>query len=176
MTMTWAAFAAALNGRRDASGALDALTTAAMPDLQAMLDAIGAGEAGPLLAQSRAADPQRRRTKLAAALDIIDGRVPVNARVTQRALFGRRHNSTAQFFPSGDRVRSALVASLIDSELGGEPERLRTRVATAATGFETALAAERSGRSTGDQAAEMADARRALQYVVQLLVTDLQSR
>lgn len=174
--MTWASFESALGGHRSASGALAALTMSCMPDLQAMLDRIGAGEAGPLLAAAQAAGSQERRSKLAAGLEIIDHHVPVDDRVTKQARFGRRRVSTSQLSPGIDMVLTALVASLIDSDLGGDAERLRARVAVAASGMERVLAADLHGLSKSDRVTEASAARRVLQRVLQLLLNDLQPR
>ena len=179
MTMTWANFAAALDGRRDASEALDALTGTSPADFQEMLDAIGAAEAGPLIAQARAADAEERHASLAAALDLIDTHLPVvggPATSPGRPLFGRRRAPANPVSPSGDMLRSALLAALIDSALGGDPESLRSRLATATTGWESALAADLNGASKSERAAETSSARLALRRVLQLLMNDLESR
>ena len=78
--------------------------------------------------------------------------------------------------PNGDMVRSALVAALIDSELGGDAEMLRARIATAASGWENALAADLKGWAKSEQLAEISAARRVLQRVLQLLLHGLESR
>jgi hypothetical protein len=51
-----------------------------MDDIQAILDGIGAGEAGRLLANALTAGSQERRTKLAAGLSIIDDHLPLEFR------------------------------------------------------------------------------------------------
>jgi hypothetical protein len=80
MAMTWAAFESALGGHLDSAGALDALITSCTVDVQAMLDRIGAGEAGRLPAEAVTAETETRLSKLAAALDVIDARLPVEVR------------------------------------------------------------------------------------------------
>ena len=176
MTMTWATFASALDGHRDASAALDALTMSPMADVQAMLDGIGAGDAGPFLAQIQTDDSQERRSVLAAGLDIIDHHVPVDSQVTKPALFSRRRTWTGQAGLSGDALRIVLVASLIDAELGGDFERLRARVAMAATWMEDAFAADLKGLSKRERGVEGQAARRALRRVLQLITNELQAR
>lgn len=148
MTMTWVAFEDALSGHRDPTEALDALTTSSMEDLQAALDRIGADEAGHLLAQTPTADSQARLAKLAAGLGIIDLHLSVG-RVRKLALFGTRY-SWADHDPNGDTIRSAHLASLIDSALGGEPEKLRTRVAATAAWWDRAITADLNDLSKED--------------------------
>jgi hypothetical protein len=174
MTLTWAAFESALSGHLHPSGAIDALTVSSAVDIRAMLGRIGAGEAGRLLADALTAESETRLSKLAASLDIIDHHLPVG-RVRKSTMLSRRSVWVGQV-PTGDSVRSALVASLIDAELGGDPERLRARIAVVATGWEGVVAADLNGLSKSDRAAETSAARRALQTVLKLLLNELQSR
>lgn len=174
MTMTWVAFESALDGHSDPSGALDALTTSSLQDLQAMLDRIGAGEAGPLLADATTAESETRMAKLTAGLEIIDHHLPTG-RAKAATMFRRRSVWVGQA-PDGDSVRSALVAGLIDSVLGGDPEGLRTRITVAATWWDDAVAAELKGLSKSDRETEASAARRVLQTVIKLLLNDLQGR
>jgi len=175
MTMTWATFESALSGQSDASNALDSLTTSRMDDVQAMLGRIGAGEAGRLLTKALMVESQERRAKLAAGLDIIDDRLPVG-RVRRQSRFSRRYVWAGQDSPNSDMIGAALPASLIDAELGGDPEALRTRVANVAAWWEPAIATDLNGLSTSDRGAELSAARRVLQTVMQLLLNEMQSR
>src|SRR5581483_9803785 len=103
MTMTWAAFESALSGQPDACKALDSLATWCMDDVQAILDRIGAGEAGHLIAKAQTAESQERRAKLAASLDTIDDHLPVG-RVTRQSRFSRRYVWVGQDSPNSDVV------------------------------------------------------------------------
>ena len=97
-----------------------------------MPDGIGAGEAGRLLAEAVTAETESRLSKSAAGLEIIDGRLPVGVR--KAGMFGRRHVGAGRA-SDGDSVRCVLLASLIDSVSGGDPERLRGRLVMARTGW-----------------------------------------
>lgn len=174
MTLTWTAFESSLSGHSTPFAAIDALTTASMEEVQVMLDGIGAGEAGGLLAAVRAAESETRLSKLAAALEIIDRRLPAG-RVRKATLFSRGSVRAGQL-PDADSVRCALLASLIDAALGGDPEGLRARIAVAATGWERALAAELNGLSKSGRETETTAARRVLQAVIKLLLNELESR
>jgi len=145
-----------------------------MDDVQAMLDRIGADEAGRLLAQALTAESQTRLSKLAASLAVIDRHLPVG-RVKRSVLSSRRHVWVGQV-PNGDSARSALLASLIDSVLGGDPEGLRTRLFVVSAWWEGAVAADLDGLSKSDRRTETSAARRVLQRVIQLLLNELQSR
>jgi hypothetical protein len=174
MTLTWAAFESALSEHLDPSGAIDALTTSSAEDVQAMLDRIGAGEAGRLLADALTADSETRLSKLAASLDIIDRHLPVG-RVRKSVMLHRRSVWAGQP-PNGDSVRSALLASLIDAELGGDPKRLRARIAVVATGWDGVVAADLNGLPKSARETETSAARRVLQTVIKLLLNELQTR
>ena len=174
MTLTWAAFESALSGHLDPSGAINALIMSSAEDVRAMLDRIGAGEAGRLLADALTAESETRVSKLAAGLDIIDHHLPVG-RVRKSVMLSRRSVWAGQV-PNGDSVRSALVASLIDAALGGDPERLRARIAVVATWWDGVVAAELNGLSKSAREAETSAARRVLQAVIKLLLSELQSR
>jgi hypothetical protein len=176
MTLTWAAFETALSGQLDPSGAIDALGKPSMENLQATLESIGAGEAGRLLADALTADAVTRPSKLAASLEVIDQHLPVGQARKPTLLRRRRLGEGGQAAPTADSIRSALVASLIDAELGGDPERLRTRIAVAAASWDSAVVANLNGLSKGDRNAEMSAARRVLQLVLRLLLNDLDSR
>lgn len=174
MTLTWTAFQAALDGAPDPSGAIDALTASSALDLPAMLDRIGAAEAGRLLTEALTADREARLATLAASLDIIESHLPAG-RVSKPSIFSRRSAWTGAA-PTADSVRSALVASLIDAALGGDPEQLRTRITVVATQWETAVQPELKGLSKADRDAETSAARHVLQAVIKLLLADIQSR
>jgi hypothetical protein len=172
--MTWAALETVLGGHLDASGALDALTTSSMQDVQAMLDGIDAGEAGRLLAEALTAEPQTRLAKLAAGLEIIDQRLPTG-QVRRAAVFGWRRGWVGET-SNGDSIRAALLASLIDAVLGGDPEGLRTRAVAATAGWEGAIVPELKGLSKRDVQAEIMAGRRVLRIVFQLLLHEIQTR
>ena len=175
MTMTWAAFESAISGATDAREALDALATSSMDDIQAMLDSVGVGDAGRLLAKALTADAPERQTTLAASLRIIDDHLPAKSE-TRHGLLGRRIAKPDRIFLDGDTIRSILLASLIDSELGGDPEDLRSRAASAAMQWETAVNAELKGLPRKEYNAQAKAGRRVLQKVMQLLLADMQSR
>jgi hypothetical protein len=174
MTMQWATLETAFAGRNNAADALDALVVSSMRDVETMLEGIGAGEAGRMLAEALRAESRERRTKLAASLGIIDKHLPVGR--VKRQILNLQQWVWAGERPAGDALRSALLASLMDSELGGDPERLRERISTASTWWEEAIAPELSALPASDRSAEMSTARRVLQNVVQLLLRDVQSR
>lgn len=141
-----------------------------------MLDRIGAGEAGQLLMEALAveAGSQTYISKLTAGLYEIDDHLPAG-RARRTSILRRRYVWAVQA-PNGDAVGCAMMAALIDSVLGGDPEKLRDRMARAATWFESALAADLNQLSKGDRGTETTTARRALQAVYQLLLKDVQSR
>jgi len=172
--MAWTAFESAVSGQGDAAGALSALLS--MQDVHEMLDRIGANEVGQLLVDALAAEAayQTHISKLTASLDVIDDHLPAS-RVKRASILRRRYVWAGQV-PNGDAVRCAMMAALIDSVRGGDPERLRERMAKAATWFESALAADLNQPSKGDRGTETTTARRALQAVYQMLLKDVQSR
>ena len=139
-----------------------------------MLDGIGAGEAGRLLADALTAESATRLSKLAASLDVIDHHLPVG-RVRKSVMFSRRSVWVGQV-PNGDSVRSALVASLIDAELGGDPEKLRARMTVVTTWWDRAVAADLNGLSKSARETETSAAQRVLQTVIKLLLNELRSR
>lgn len=175
--MTWATFESALDGARDASVVLDALRVSSMAEVQETLGGIGAGEAGPLLAHLQAAGSLERRSKLAASLDIIDRYLVIDAPVAKRrGRFGPTHLWTGQATRYGDMARAALLAGLIDSELGGDAEGQRRRFALALTAVEGHLAAERDRLTTDDFNTEDTEGRRVCLGVSRLVLTGLKSR
>ncbi len=89
------------------------------------------------------------------------------------ALFGRRWVGAGKI-SDGDSVRCVLPACLIDSALGGDPERLRSRLVMAATGWDVAVGAELKGLSKSDFVAGTTAARRTLRAVIQLLLNGIQ--
>lgn len=139
MTLTWVAFESALSGHLAPPGALDALAASSMEELQAILDRVGADEAGRLLAEALSAGSRTRPSKLAACLEIIDRQLPVGR--LRKSLLTRRRVGWAGQARNGDAVRAALVASLIDAELGGDPERLRSRLVMVTARWETGVVA-----------------------------------
>jgi hypothetical protein len=174
MTMTWAAFESALSGHRDPAGALDALTTSSMEDVQAMLDGIGAGEAGRLLKEALAAESPARLSKLAASLEIIDRHLSAGS-MRRADVFPWRRVWVGEA-PTASSKRPALLASLIDAASGGDPEGLRTRMVAVTTGWEAVIIPDLKGLSKADFEAEITAARRALQRVLQLLLAEMENR
>ncbi len=81
-----------------------------------------------------------------------------------------------QVAADGDMLRSALLASLIASELGGDSEELRARLTVITTWWDGAVAADLNGLSKSERGTETSAARRGLQRVMQLLLNELQSR
>jgi hypothetical protein len=157
MAMTWTTFTAALDGADDASAALNALIEFAMPDLQDSLDLVGAAEAGPLLASALKAEASERRAHLDAALEILDARLDTIA----------PHDPETDY---SNVMRTALVGSLIDAELGGDPETRRRRAALAAEAYETHLASSRSRLGKRELSDEAAAGRLVLAAVFKLVV------
>jgi hypothetical protein len=172
--MVWTAFEPAVSGQGDAAGALGALSS--MREVHEMLDRIGAGKGGQLLMGALAAEPgsQARMSKLTEALEVIDDHLPASG--ARKTSILRRRYAGASPVPNGDAVGCAVMAALIDSVLGGDPERLRNRMASAATWFESALAADLNRFTERDRGAETSAGRRALHAVFQLLLKDVQSR
>lgn len=174
MTLKWATLEMALGGRGNAADALDALAISSMRDVESMLERLGAGEAGRMLARALPAEAAERRSGLAASLGIIDDHLPVGR--VKRQILSRQRWVWVGERPTGDALRSALLASLMDSELGSDPERLRERVSTASMWWEEAIVPELRDLPASDRTAEMSAARRVLQSVIQLLLRDMQSR
>lgn len=128
MAITWSTLEAALDGADSAAAVLDALTSTSMAELQETLDAIGAGEAGPLLAGGGpllAAERTEDREQLAAALEIID-----------RSL-------AADEGDSGDAARIEVLAALIAAVISADAEQVRRRATMVFAAREAHLAAVR---------------------------------
>jgi len=165
VTMTWATIESALEGSRSAPEMIAALAGSCAADIEEMLDRIGAGDAGRLLREAGLLHSAERRGKLAACLAVLDG-LPIAGGHTEKGAlsrFGRRRRDLASRY--GDLARCALLASLIDIELGGEPEARRARFARAAMALESYSAAAREG-SAGE--ATEAEIRRARGIFIQV--------
>lgn len=158
--MTWATIETALEGSRTAPEMVAALAGSCAAETGEMLDRVGAGEAEHLLREAQHAQSAERRGKLAACLAVLDKTVVAGVQTHKGALprFGRRRRDLASCY--GDLALCALLASLIDVELGGEPEARRARFARAAMALESHVAAVREG-SAGEVEATEAEIRRA---------------
>jgi len=160
VAMTWATIESALEGSRTAPEMVAALAGSCPVEIEEVLDRIGAGEAGRLLSEAQRAQSAERRGKLAACLAVLDKTVVAGGQTHKGALprFGSRRRDLASRY--GDLALCALLASLIDVELGGEPEARRARFARAAMALESHVAAVREG-SAGEVEATEAEIRRA---------------
>ena len=137
-----------------------------------MLDRIGAGGAWRLLLEAQRAHAAEHRAKLAACLAVMDKAVPPGVQTGKGALdrLGRRCGDRAARY--GDMAQSALLACLIDIELGGDPEAWRARWAGAAVALESHLAAARESADGGYTDAQIRRAREVFTRVFWLARAD----
>ncbi|WP_194892736.1 hypothetical protein [Catenulispora pinisilvae] len=166
MPMAWSTFESALDGVPTASAGLDALLGSHALEVLALLDAVGAEDAGPLLRRAVAAEPSEREADLDAALRIIAEHADVEALVPEADVDVRYD----------EIVQALLVVLLIGSELRDGPEILRLRCLMAATAFEAHIAALQGQVERHAVNKEANAARRALARVMQVVVHDFESR
>jgi hypothetical protein len=158
MAITWSTLEAALDGADSAAAVLDALTSASMAELQETLDAIGAGEAGPLLAGGGpllAAERTEDREQLATALEIID-----------RSL-------AADEGDSGDAVRIEILAALIAGVMGADAGQVRRRATMVLAAREAHLAAVRDRLDKKARKDEIQASGRVLANALQVLLQEI---
>lgn len=159
MAIEWTAIESALESARTAPELLAALTGSHAVEIEQMLDRIGASEAAGLLLEAQHAPSEQRRDRLTACLASVDKALAAGGQADKRALtrLGRRRRDQAAHF--GDLAQCALLASLIDVEVGGEPDARRSRFAGGAMALETHIAAVRESASSGEAQAQAGCAR-----------------
>lgn len=172
MTMAWTTIESALENSRTAPEIIAAPAGTSAAEIEQMLDRIGAGDAGVLLREAQRARPAERRAKLAACLAVLDKTVAAGGERDKAAMtrLGRRRRDRVERY--GDLAQSALLASLIDIELGGEPEIRRARFAWAAIALESYIAAARGSAVDDDTEAQIGRARGVLVRVGGFLRAD----
>ncbi|MBS2539545.1 hypothetical protein KGQ20_43070 [Catenulispora sp. NF23] len=166
MSMAWYTFESALDGVPTASAGLDALLGPHAPEVLALLGAIGAGDAGPLLRRALAGGPSEREADLDAALRIIAEHADVEALAPGTDVDVRY-----------DEIMQALcVVALIGCELGDDAEIQRLRFLIASIAFEAHIAAVQGQVEQREVDKEVNAARRALARVMQVVVRDLKAQ
>lgn len=177
--MIWTFFEAALDRADDASAALDALTASYLPELTEILAAVGAEEAAPLLGEARtAAEPAERHAKLEAVLDIIDPALDVYTPLTTVPVqgLGAIDDVGGPGADFGDVARVAVLAALIDAELGSDAGMRRRRALMAVTAMNVRFATQKGLQSKKDRSDEFRASNRVFAKVLGLLTNDLQKR
>ena len=152
MAIPWTTIESALGDGRAVPEVIAPLIRSCASEIETMFRRIGARDAGRLLMQAQSAHAAERRAKLTACLADLDDAVPEIGQLVKVAparLWHRRRDQASRYL---DVAQSALLAALIDIELGGDSEALRTRFASAATALECHIAAV--PRDPADQEAE----------------------
>ena len=143
VTMAWATIESALGDGRAAPEIIAALSRSSAAEISELSRRIGVGNAGRLLLQARSAHAAERRAKLTACLAVLDKAVAAGGRPPHSALAVLRLRHSDQASRYRDVAQCALLATLIDIELGGALEARRSRFAAALTALESHFAAMR---------------------------------